>query len=285
MDDLAQFLKESHIDTILLALVILVLSLIASHYATKYARTVMTSNGRQLPKGSIVENILRGLIWMTGGSLILAYCFNVDVDGLVAALGVGGIALSLGLQDTISNVFGGVQVAMLGILEPGDHVAIDSIEGIVQSVNWRQTTLEDFEGSLHVIPNSMINANKVDKYYPNHIVSTLINFANDSQNLNATIAEMERLAKEAVSKVAVLERDPWILLIDIGEYGTHAKLRFVLKDIRQARVARDVAIRAISHYAHPTVKNSPFEGRVAPAALNGSVAQNEGAIEALEPQI
>jgi hypothetical protein len=56
------------------------------------------------------------------------------------------------------------------------------------------------------------------------------------------------LAKDAVQTVAELEKDPWILLTQIGEYGTWAKLRFVLKDMTHVREARDAALRAISPY-------------------------------------
>ena len=76
----------------------------------------MGAGGTPMPKGSIIENIVVFIIWATGASLILAYCLKVDVDGVIAALGVGGIAVSLGFQDTLSNIFGGIQIVYLGIL-------------------------------------------------------------------------------------------------------------------------------------------------------------------------
>ena len=45
-----------------------------------------------------------------------------------------------------------------------------------------------------------------------------------------------------------MEKDPWILLTEIGEYGIWAKMRFVLKEPTHAREARDAALRAISPY-------------------------------------
>ena len=59
---------------------------------------------------------------------------------------------------------------------------------------------------------------------------------------------MELRAKSAVEEVAELEKDPWILLTQIGEYGTWAKMRFVLKDTSHVREARDAALRAVSAY-------------------------------------
>ena len=99
-----------------------------------------------------------------------SYCLKVDVDGVIAALGVGGIAVSLGFQDTLSNIFGGIQIVYLGILEVGDHVIIDSTEDLVENVTWRQTTMRDFDDIIHVIPNSVINSSSVQKYEANNLV-------------------------------------------------------------------------------------------------------------------
>ena len=76
----------------------------------------------------------------------------------------------------------------------------------------------------------------------------MLSFTNDTSNLDETIRTMELLAKQAVEEVTELERDPWILLTQIGEYGTWAKMRFVLKDTTLVREARDAALRAVSPY-------------------------------------
>ena len=122
------------------------------------------------------------------------------------------------------------------------------MRGEVVDVNWRQTTVKDFENTVHTIPNSSINKGEVEQIDPPHLVSTLLAFTNDTRDIDETIRIMEQLAKEAVEQVAELERDPWILLTQIGEYGTWAKMRFVLKDMSHVREARDAALRAVSPY-------------------------------------
>ena len=159
--------------------------------------------------------------------------------------------MSLGFQDTLSNIFGGIQIVYLGILEVGDHVIIDSTEGLVENVTWRQTTMRDFDDIIHVIPNSVINSSSVQKYEANNLVATKIAFTNDDKRLEDKIREVELLAKDAVSKVAELERDPWVLTYEIGEYGTYATLRFVLKDMDHVSEAQDAAIRAITPCLRP----------------------------------
>lgn len=250
--DLTQWLKDTinlgEFTAFVVAALLLIITIVAAHVAVKLVRKLLSSDGAPLPSCSIIEIIVRIAVWAIGGSTILSACFNVDVGGLVTALGVGGVALSLGLQDTISNFIGGLQVTLMKIVHPGDHVKIGLTEGIVLDVTWRQVVVKDFENNVHTIPNSSINSGEVEKIEPANLVATMISFTNDTRDMNETIRVMEQLAKEAVQEVAELEKDPWILLTQIGEYGTWAKMRFVLKDMSHVREARDAALRAISPF-------------------------------------
>ena len=239
---------EGH--NVIAAVLLLVATTAVSRFCVRLVRRLLSSDGAPLPSSSLIENIVRIAIWAIGGSFVLSECFGVNVGGLVTALGVGGVALSLGLQDTISNFIGGLQVTLMKIVKPGDHIKLGSTEGMVLDVNWRQTIVKDFENNVHTIPNSTINSGEVEKIEPAHIVSTMLAFTNDTRDLDETIRIMEQRAKEAVEQVAELERDPWILLTQIGEYGTWAKMRFVLKDMTNVREARDAALRAVSPYTH-----------------------------------
>lgn len=251
------FVDTSEGHAAVVALVLLVVTALVSRYAVRLVRRLLSNDDAPLPTSSLIENIVRIAIWAIGGSFVLSECFGVNVGGLVAALGVGGVALSLGLQDTMSNLIGGLQVTLMKIVQPGDHVKIGSTEGIVLDVTWRQTVVKDFENDVHTIPNSLINSGEVEQVAPPHIVSTMISFTNDTRDLDETIHTMEVLAKEAVEKVTELERDPWILLTQIGEYGTWAKMRFALKDMTNVREARDAALRAIAPYTRMNPEDVP----------------------------
>ena len=139
-------------------------------------------------------------------------------------------------------------------MHPGDHIVVGGVEGIVQDVTWRQTVVKDYENTIHMIPNAVINSTTVQKISPDLLVVTTISFVNDGRDLDEMLHEMEVLAKQAIEKVTPLERDPWILMTQIGEYGMWAKMRFVLKETTYAREARDAALRAIAPY---TRNNAP----------------------------
>ena len=248
------FIHGDSLQAWVVAALIILATAIVSAIVTRVIRRLMQVDGLPIPESSIIVNIVRIVIWVLGISIMLSACFNVDVNALLAALGVGGIALSLGLQDTIKNFIGGLQVTLMGIVHPGDHVVVGGVEGIVQDVTWRQTVVKDYDNNVHLIPNAVINATTVQKIDPDLLVITLISFVNDGRDLDEMTHEMELLAKQAIEKVTPLEKDPWILITQIGEYGIWAKMRFVLKEATYAREARDAALRAIAPY---TRNNAP----------------------------
>lgn len=258
MDDIVgniqNFAHGDKVVLVLIAVIIIAITTVASHFATKLIRRIMQVDGLPLPSSSILVNIARCVIWVIGISIMLSACFGVDVNALLAALGIGGVAVSLGLQDTIKNLIGGLQVTLMRIVHPGDHIVVGSIEGIVQDVSWRQTVVKDYENTVHLIPNALINSTTVSRVEPANLVTTVVVLNTDGREVDEVLREMEALATRAVRKVAKLERDPWLLVTQIGEYGIWAKMRFVLEDTTNAREARDAAMRAIAPY---TRNNAP----------------------------
>ena len=248
VDWVENFINGGMLQAVIVAAVIVAVTAIVSLLVTRLIRRISSKDDVPLPASSILVNIARIIIWLAGVSLMLSTCFGVDVNALIAALGVGGIALSLGLQDTIKNFIGGLQVTVMGIVHPGDHIAVGSTEGIVQDVSWRQTTVLDYEHVVHLIPNAVISSTEVQKIQPEFLVSSVVVLNNDGRDIDEMLREMELLAKDAVEKVAPLEKDPWLLVTQIGEYGVWAKMRFVLADVELAREARDAALRAIAPY-------------------------------------
>ena len=174
----------STIRAIIMALIILAITAVIAHLLTKLIRRCMQTDGVTLPSSSILVNIGRSVVWVMGICVMLSSCFNVDVNALIAALGIGGVALSLGLQDTIKNFIGGLQVTLMRIVEPGDHIAVGSAEGIVQDINWRQTTVKDYENVIHIIPNSIMGSSEVQKFSPSFIVTTEVVLNTDGREVD-----------------------------------------------------------------------------------------------------
>src|ERR1019366_74132 len=100
------------------------------------------------------------------GGLILLNHFNFKLTPILTALGVGGLAVALALQDTLSNLFGGFYVAVAGQVRLGDYVKLNTgEEGYVTDIGWRCTTFRALAHNLIIVPNAKLAQAIVTNYY------------------------------------------------------------------------------------------------------------------------
>jgi len=96
------------------------------------------------------------------GVVICAEAFDWRITGLLAGVGIGGMALALASQDAVSNLFGSVTVLLDRPFEVGDWVVTGDIEGTVETVGFRSTRIRTFYNSLVTVPNSNLTTAVVD---------------------------------------------------------------------------------------------------------------------------
>lgn len=208
------------------------------------------SDNSSLPASSIFANIARVSIWLVGIAVLFKHCFNYDITGLVAALGVGGIALSLGMQDTLSNLIGGLQVSLGHIVEPGQYIQVLGQEGRVQDVSWRHTTIVDAGGHEHLIPNSLINRN------------SLVDVG-DAVDIRAPFAlpvgaDIEAFSEEATRAVAVALADKLgpkgVRIRFTGEEELGTLAGNAVASVLRGEVAPESATDALFRALYPVIK-------------------------------
>lgn len=109
-----------------------------------------------LPSTNLITNLVRAAVLMVGG-LVLMETLGISITPLVTALGVGGLAVGLALQDTLANLFAGIHILLSRQVRPGDFVRLSSgEEGYVQDVTWRYTTIRQLPNNLTIVPNSKL---------------------------------------------------------------------------------------------------------------------------------
>lgn len=104
---------------------------------------------------SAIGRIFRIAVVLTGTLTVLAI-LNIPISGFLAAGGVGGIALGLAARDLLANFFGGFMVFMDRPFSVGDWVRSPdrSIEGVVENIGWRMTTIRKFDKRPMYVPNA-----------------------------------------------------------------------------------------------------------------------------------
>ena len=84
---------------------------------------------------------------------------------MLTALGVGGLAVSLALKDTLSDVFSGLHILLSKKVEPGDFISLDSGEmGYIQNITWRNTKMLERSNNIIHIPNTKLSSAIIKNY-------------------------------------------------------------------------------------------------------------------------
>ncbi|RYN15085.1 transporter [Bifidobacterium animalis subsp. animalis] len=163
MEHVLDWLKANSGKIILLVIVV-GLSLVVTRLLSKGLRKVLEHN--KIPQASIFINIARVVVWVIALTIVLHPVFGVSPASLFTALGIGGLAISLGLKDSIANTIGGFTLMFSHVIQPGDMVSISGTTGVVQDINWRQTVVRERNGNIMMIPNSVLNTTALEKLDP-----------------------------------------------------------------------------------------------------------------------
>ena len=165
MDQILQWF-EANAGKIIFLLVAIVAALLITKGLARVMRKVLDRT--DMPSASIFINIMRVLVWILAASIVLQPVFGISPTTLMTALGVGGIAVSLGLKDTVANVISGFGLMLGKVIQPGDLVSVAGTAGVVKDITWRQTVVRERNGNEMVIPNSVLNTASLEKLTPSN---------------------------------------------------------------------------------------------------------------------
>ena len=115
------------------------------------------SGSSDATQSTLLDTIFRVAIYASGALIVLDY-FNISVAPIMAAMGVGGMAVALGTRETLENIFSGLQIIISKQIRVNDYIKLSTgDEGKVTDINWRFITIMPAnEGSVVVIPNKVI---------------------------------------------------------------------------------------------------------------------------------
>ncbi|MEX2156659.1 MAG: mechanosensitive ion channel family protein [Gemmatimonadales bacterium] len=167
-----------------------------------------------LPAVNLVSNLARLMVWVLGG-LVILQTLGISITPLITALGIGGLAIGLALQDTLANLFAGIHILASRQVRPGDYIRLESgEEGYVRDVTWRYTTVVQLPNNLTIVPNAKLASAIITNYYlPSTDLAVLVpvGVSYDS-DLTRVEAVTVAVGKEVMAEVkgGVPEFEPFI---------------------------------------------------------------------------
>lgn len=123
----------------------------------------LTSNKLDDALVPLVQRTLKIFVTIIG-LIFVADSLQINVTGLLAGLGLGGLAFALAAKDLAQNLFGTVTILVERTFSVGDWVKIDDVEGTVEDISFRSTRIRTFYDSIITLPNSNMITTPVDNY-------------------------------------------------------------------------------------------------------------------------
>ena len=115
------------------------------------------SGSNDMTQSTLLDTIFRVAIYASGALVVLDY-FNISIAPIMAAMGVGGMAVAFGVRETLENIFSGLQIIVSKQIRVNDYIKLSTgDEGKVIDINWRFiTVMPANEANVVVIPNKVI---------------------------------------------------------------------------------------------------------------------------------
>jgi len=197
-----------------------------------------------LPVTTLTQNLAQLAVFILGAVILLKSALEVEVTPILTALGVGGLAVALALQDTLSNLFGGFYIAVAGQIRPGDYIKLNSgEEGYVADIGWRSTMIRALANNMIIVPNAKLAQAIVTNYYlPEKrlgaSVSVGVGYGSDPDVVERALLDV--VAKAAGELPGLLtEPPPSVVLDSFGDSSLNYNLNFQV-----AEFANQFAVRA-----------------------------------------
>lgn len=158
-------LVQTRVNQVLGVAIIVSLTIIAIRFASGTVDRFAQRTQGGMPATSLVNNLVSLLIGILGLFLVLQN-LDIEITPLITALGIGGLAVALALQDTLGNLFAGVSIIVAGQIRRNDYIRLESgEEGFVTDVKARNTTIRTFpQRNLVVVPNAVLASTIVTNY-------------------------------------------------------------------------------------------------------------------------
>ena len=187
-----------------------------------YAKKAATKTGSDVDTQfvPIIQKTLIVLIWITAVILVLDQ-FGYKITWLITSLGIGGLAVALALQDTLTNFFSGFYIMMDKPIRNGDFVRLDSgQEGFIDQIGWRSTRIRAFANNIIIIPNSKLAQSVITNCYMPSLATTAI--VECGVGYGSNLEQVERLCievgKEVQNRIEGAQKD-FVPIVRFYEFG------------------------------------------------------------------
>jgi len=218
------------------------------HIALGIADVLINEWGRTIAKKtkSTMDDDLLPLILKTSnaalyifGLIFILSIWNIDVTGLLAGMGIAGIAIGFAVRDSLANIFGGISIVLDKAYKVGDKIRLESGDlGIVHDIGLRSTKLRTFDNQILTIPNAQMANSKILNYtQPTDLERVNVEF---STEYGSNVDKVKKVALEVIKKHKDSLKDPApaVVFTEMGDFALKFTAKFWVDDYNKAYGAK-----------------------------------------------
>lgn len=189
----------------------------------------------------VVRDVARIFVLVVGSMMILSE-IGIDLKPLLAAAGLGGLAVGFGAQSLVKDVISGFFILLENSVRVGDVVEVAGVSGLVEEVKLRAITLRDLAGNVHVVPNGIVDRVKnMTKLYSYYVFDVGVAYREDVDEVMAVLQEIgANLQADSLFAPDILEPLEMLGVDRFDESAVIIKCRIKTKPMQQWRVGREM---------------------------------------------
>ena len=219
-------MKEILASRIFQAVAVLVIGILAIRIVMKLLGATLEKSKLEKAAYSLITSLVKTALYILLG-LITASALDIDVSSVIALASVLTLALSLALQNMVSNIIGGFTILYTSPFHSGDYVEIAGQSGTVQEINMTYTKLSTPDNKVISIPNSAVVAAQIVNY--SAMESRRVEVAVSASYNTPTQKVIDALALAGTVDNVLLEPAPVAVITGYGESAINYSLRVWVK--------------------------------------------------------
>ena len=189
----------------------------------------------------VVQDVARVLIVAVGSLMILSE-LGLNVAPLLAAAGIGGLAVGFGAQSLVKDMITGFFILLENQIRVGDVVEIAGVSGVVEEVRLRTIRLRDLSGNFHIVPNGSVD--KVMNYtylYSYYLFDVGVAYREDVDEVMAVLKDVgAELQTDPEFNSDILEPLEMLGVDQFADSAVIIKCRIKTQPIQQWRIGREM---------------------------------------------
>lgn len=246
---------------VLFAVIVLTVTRVIARTISGTINFYTARSGENMPKTTLLNNIINIIVYTIGVLIVLQY-FGISVAPILTALGVGGMAVALALQDTLANIFAGIHLILSKQIRINDYIRLSSgEEGIVRDITWRFTVIHSMDNNIVIVPNKNISQSNVNNY--NMATESIIVGIEVGVDYNCDLEFVEKTCLEVTNKLIATQDptaqgEPVVRYRDFADSSINLKIFFPVSDFRIQSRMRHELMKAIAKEFRKQNINIPF---------------------------